>query len=211
MKGIMITVEGPDGAGKTTIAKALVEKLNQYHLTALFTREPGGTKISESIRELLLDKNNSEMVLNCEVLLFAAARSQHFHQLIKPSLLDGKIVVVDRFIDSSLVYQSYAQGADLKMVKLVNAFATDDFEDYLTIYLDIPSKLQKARLSYREFDRLESHGDSFMEMVNQGYQEIIKNNPQRIIRVDASNSVDSIVMDIIRILKDRDERFKVIE
>ena len=149
MNGIFITFEGPDGAGKTTQLKKLAEELKKQGHDVLVTREPGGTAISDQIRSIILDPVNKEMVDQAEVLLYAASRAQHVHQLILPALAAGRIVLCDRFIDASVAYQAYGLGVDVEMVKAISHYASSGLQATRTYILDVPVEVSLARLHHR--------------------------------------------------------------
>src|SRR5574337_711017 len=136
-KGILITLEGPEGAGKTTILHKILPMLTQTGADILTTREPGGIRIAESIREIILAPENTAIDGKTELLLFAAARRQHLNEKVRPALAEGKIVIIDRFIDSSVAYQGYARGIDVADVEMINNFATDGLLPDLTLYFDV--------------------------------------------------------------------------
>ena len=137
MSGLFITLEGGEGAGKTTIANAVIDKLSTLGIETLYTREPGGIKIAEKIREVILDRDHTEMDCRTEALLYAAARRQHLVEKVKPAMDEGRIVLCDRFVDSSIVYQGYARGIGMDEVREINQFAIEGFMPDLTIFFDI--------------------------------------------------------------------------
>lgn len=205
MRGKFITLEGPDGAGKSTQVKLLAQYFSSRGLTAVVTREPGGTPVAEKIREILLNPENQEITNRTEVLLYAAARAQHVEELIEPALTAGKMVICDRFIDSTLAYQGYGRGWDLDFLQKVNQIATGGWEPDLTILLDLPSEVGIGRIhSNRKGggDRLEQQDFDFHRRVRQGYLELAEKFPQRIKVVPAQESVD-VVWQMVRRLADR--------
>lgn len=198
MKGFFITLEGGDGSGKSTQIERLKAYLEGKGYSVLLTREPGGTKISEAIRQIILDKDYMEMTDMTEALLYAAARAQHVSQLIKPSIETGKIVICDRFVDSSIVYQGHARGIGIEKIAKINEFATEGLEPDLTILLDISAEDGLSRKkSQKELDRLEMQKLQFHQMVTEGYRNLASKNPERILTVDATLPIDQIEM-IIR-------------
>ena len=204
MKGLFITMEGPDGAGKTTVINQLIPLLQKHALVDIVsTREPGGSRIAEDIRKVILDVNNTEMDDRTEAILYAAGRRQHLKDRILPNLEKGNIVFCDRFVDSSLVYQGVARGIGVEEVAQLNRFATDGLEPSTTLYLDVPAevgleRIHKAR-GNRQFDRLDQEGLSFHTMVRNGYLEY----PERIVSIDATKSIEEVVEECFRVLVER--------
>ena len=207
MKGLFITMEGPDGAGKTTVINQLIPLLQKHALVDIIsTREPGGSRIAEDIRKVILDVNNTEMDERTEAILYAAGRRQHLKDRILPNL-EGNIVFCDRFVDSSLVYQGVARGIGVEEVAQLNRFATDGLSPSTTLYLDVPAevgleRIQKAR-GNRQFDRLDQEGLSFHTMVRNGYLELVKKYPERIVSIDATKSIEEVVEECFRVLVER--------
>ncbi|MFB6469305.1 dTMP kinase [Cytobacillus sp. Hz8] len=190
--GLFITVEGPDGAGKTTVVSMLAEKLREDGYQVLETREPGGIDIAEQIRRVILDKNNTAMDARTEALLYAAARRQHLIEKVKPALETGKIVLCDRFIDSSLAYQGYARGLGMEEVYLINQFAIEGMMPQLTIYFDIEPKLGLQRINKhkgREVNRLDLENLEFHHKVREGYFLLLEKYSDRIHKIDASRPI----------------------
>jgi len=183
-KGIFVTFEGIDGCGKSTQAGAFRQSLTDRGIEFLQVREPGGTAIGEKIRTLLLDRDNDGMTSEAELLLYEAARSQK--DVIRPALEEGKVVICDRFYDSSVAYQGYARGLDLEAVEFLNRFATRGLEPDLTFLLDLPVREAHNRMNVRQetMDRLEAEGLDFMEKVRAGYLELVRRHP-RIVKLDA--------------------------
>lgn len=196
MKGIFISFEGPDGSGKTTQIKRFAEFLESRGYSVIMTREPGGTRISEKIRSIILDPDNAEMDGMTEALLYAAARAQHVAQLIRPSLEEGKIVLTDRFMDSSIAYQGY--GRDLgEKIRIINEYAVGDTHPDLTFFLDIdPLDGLKRAKNRDELDRLEQESLDFHKAVYEGYLKLSEIYKDRYVHIDASKSVDDIFKDI---------------
>ncbi len=193
-RGLFITFEGPDGSGKSTQIKKLKNKLESIGFETVLTREPGGTAISENIREIILDVKNSEMDSLTESLLYAAARSQHVSQVIIPALSAGKTVICDRFMDSSIAYQGYGRKLG-DQVKIINEYAVRGISPDITFLLLLEPSIGKGRIK-REYDRLESEKNTFHEDVYQGYMELAKGNPNRIITIDATKSIVEIEKEI---------------
>lgn len=201
MKGIFITFEGPDGSGKTTQINLLTEYFKKRGKEVVVTREPGGTKISEKIRDIILNPENKGMSSICEALLYAASRAQHVYQVIKPSLNEGKIVICDRFTDSSVVYQGYARGLGEDTIENINYFATDGIEPDITFLLTLPAEAGiKRKTNDGNLDRLEQESLEFHKKVHDGYNKL-KARHKRIIEIDGTLSIDSIHSIILEKIK----------
>ena len=197
MRGIFISFEGPDGSGKTTQIKLFSKYLEEKGYPVLMTREPGGTGISEKIREIILDPANTEMDGMTEALLYAAARAQHVAQLIKPAIEEGKIVLTDRFMDSSIAYQGYGRGLGDK-IRIINEYAVDGTQPDLTFFLDLAPGEGIARAGKRKnLDRMERESLEYHKAVYEGYLELSKIYADRYVRIDASKSVEEISEEII--------------
>ena len=193
--GLFISIEGPDGSGKSTQIEVLRKYFEKQGIDVLLTREPGGTPISEKIREIILDKNNMEMDDMTEALLYAASRAQHVAEVIKPALAAGKIVICDRFIDSSIAYQGY--GRELgDCVRVINEYAVRGCMPDMTFLMKMDPKVGKERISESEQDRLEQEKLDFHRRVFDGYIEM-EERFDRIIGIDAERSIDEISADII--------------
>lgn len=194
-QGIFITIEGPEGAGKTTVLKLIGESLKNLGLDVMLTREPGGIPIAEQIREVILNKENTAMDGRTEALLYAAARRQHLIEKVVPALNAGKIVLCDRFIDSSLAYQGYARGLGIDEVYSINQFAIEGLMPQLTIYFDIePAEgLKRIKKSgIREVNRLDLEELQFHEKVRDGYKKSIEREKSRFFVVDASLPIEQV-------------------
>ena len=194
-RGIFITMEGPEGAGKTTITQMLGKALQQEGYQVLLTREPGGVPISEQIREVILNKDNTAMDSRTEALLYAAARRQHLVEVVMPELERGGIVLCDRFIDSSLAYQGHARGLDIEEVYNINKFAIGDIMPDATIFFDIDPEEGLRRIQSngeREVNRLDLEALDFHKKVCEGYQFIINRWKERFIIVDAGRTIDEV-------------------
>lgn len=194
-KGMFISIEGPDGAGKTTIFNMLGEMLEQKGYQVLTTREPGGIPIAEQIREIILDKKNTAMDARTEALLYAAARRQHLVEKVKPAVAEGKIVMTDRFIDSSLAYQGYARQLGIKEVFSINQFAIEEMMPQLTLYFDVSPEVGLNRINNnadREINRLDLETLEFHEKVREGYLLLLEQFPERIVKIDASQSIEQV-------------------
>lgn len=194
MKGYFITLEGPDGSGKTTVTNAVCEKLEQMGYQIVHTREPGGIEIAEQIRSVILDPKNTAMDAKTEALLYAASRRQHLVERVFPALKQGKIVICERFLDSSLAYQGYGRQLGFDEVLSINLFATDNIYPDLTVYLDVDEEIGLSRLKDRSFkDRLDQESIDFHHRVSQGYKEVLKRFKDRICIVDASKPLDEVI------------------
>ncbi|PAL09329.1 dTMP kinase [Peribacillus simplex] len=194
-RGIFITMEGPEGAGKTTITQMLGKALQQEGYQVLLTREPGGVPISEQIREVILNKDNTAMDSRTEALLYAAARRQHLVEVVMPELERGGIVLCDRFIDSSLAYQGHARGLDIEEVYNINKFAIGDMMPDATLFFDIDPEEGLRRIQSsgeREVNRLDLEALDFHKKVCEGYQFIINRWKERFIIVDAGRTIDEV-------------------
>lgn len=195
-KGLFITFEGPEGAGKTTILQMLMEKLQADGVKVLYTREPGGIEIAEQIRNVVLDKNNTAMDPRTEALLYAAARRQHLVEKVEPALEEGYIVLCDRFIDSSLAYQGHARKLGIDEVYSINRFAIEDMMPHLTLYFDIEPEIGLERInqsSEREVNRLDLENLQFHQDVREGYQILLKRFPKRLYKIDAGQTIDAVL------------------
>ncbi|MBQ1534788.1 MAG: dTMP kinase [Erysipelotrichaceae bacterium] len=203
MKGYFITFEGPDGSGKTTVATAVCEELKKRGYEVIHTREPGGIEISEKIRNIILDPENTMMDAKTEALLYAASRRQHLVEKVFPAIRDGKIVICERFLDSSLAYQGYGRQLGFDEVLEINLFAIDRTYPDLTVYLDVDEQVGLDRLSSRNFkDRLDQESIDFHHRVAQGYQEVLRRFKDRIRIVDASRGKEEVIADSLnRILE----------
>ena len=195
-KGLFITMEGPDGSGKSTQIQFLKEYFEEHGIPCLFTREPGGTPIGEKLRNIILDKANAEMCDMTEALLYAASRAQHVEELIKPALEQGKVVVCDRFIDSSIAYQGY--GRELgDAVRVINEYAICGCMPDLTFLMELDPSIGKSRICADVQDRLELERIEFHNRVYEGYQEIAKIYDDRFACINAARDKEAIRADII--------------
>lgn len=195
MQGHFITVEGGEGSGKTTVLSIVYKELIALGYSVLVTREPGGIPIAENIREIILNPANTQMEKRTEALLYAAARRQHLIEVIAPALDRGQIVLCDRFIDSSLVYQGYARGIGMEEVMAINEFAIGDLFPDLTVFFDIKPQEGLARIKeneQREINRLDLEEITFHEKVYEGYQLLLDKYPERIKRIDATQSINEV-------------------
>lgn len=203
-QGRFITVEGPDGAGKSTILNELYNKLVEEGRDVVKTREPGGVSIAEQIREVILNKENTAMDIRTEALLYAAARRQHLVEVVIPALEKGSIVICDRFIDSSLAYQGKGRDIGMTEVMNINQFAIEDKMPDLTLYFDIAPEEGLKRIAGhdgREVNRLDLESLDFHQKVYEGYQSLIEQYPDRIKVVDASKSKEEVLASAYDIVK----------
>ncbi|MCB2354958.1 dTMP kinase [Clostridium estertheticum] len=200
-RGRMIVLEGPDGSGKTTQIELLEKHLQKSGYEVVRVREPGGTEISEKIREIILDNDNCKMSYMCEALLYAASRAQLVNEVIKPALDKGKIVICDRFVYSSMVYQGIGRGLGMERIKSINEVAIDGLKPDLTFMITIPYEEGLNRKKKQgNLDRLENSGNEFHKKVFEGYMDIcIKYD--KIEVVDGNRSVGEIQKDIINTIK----------
>ena len=202
-KGKFITFEGCDGCGKSTQLKMLSDYLSKNNIPHVFTREPGGGKISEAIREILLNGKNSEMTDECEALLYAASRVQHLHDRVQPALDKGELVVCDRYVDSSFAYQAFARGLGVDFIGKINAYAIENYSPDVTIFIDLsPEEAFRRKHGADENDRLEQAGMSFHQKVYEGYQELAKTE-ERIITVSGRQTPDEVFADVLKALKEK--------
>ena len=194
MKGIFITFEGIDGCGKSTQCELLKDFLRESGKDFIFVREPGGTVIGERIREILLDKKNTQMTARTELLLFEAARAQITEEVIRPALEEGKTVICDRFFDSSSAYQGMARGMGMDFVSGLNMAATGGLAPDVTFFFDISAEEALERRGKRgeASDRIELAGLRFQEDVRKGYLELAKNSDGRIVTIDATQGIEEI-------------------
>ena len=208
MRGIFITIEGPDGSGKTTALQQVVPRLQQeMNRKVVATREPGGSPIAEKIRSLILDPSHTDMDSRTEALLYAASRRQHLIEKVLPVLESGDVIFCDRFVDSSIAYQGYARGIGEEGIREINEFATEGIEPDVTLYIDVPAEvgIQRihANLDEREYNRLDQEKLDFHEKVRAGYQQLAKANPERIVVVDGTMSREAVAEACYHIIKNR--------
>lgn len=193
-----ITFEGGECSGKTSIIEAVKKVLDEKKVSYITTREPGGIKIAEQIRSVILDINNKEMTKECETLLYAAARMQHLSERVIPALNNGYVVLCDRFLDSSLAYQGYARGIGMDNVLKANSFALDYLPE-LTIFIDVTPDVALKRLSSRseKQDRLDLETMDFHKRVYEGYHKVLNMYPDRVVRIDGNQSLEDVTKDCI--------------
>ena len=205
-RGLFLTFEGCDGCGKTTVLNRVSVLLREKGIPFLLTREPGGSKIAEEIRNVILDKKNTEMDPRCEALLYAASRRQHLVEIVLPAFKKGIHVLSDRYLDSSLAYQGYARGIGMEEVYSINLFAIDGMLPDLTFFLDLPPEEGLARIrknETREVNRLDLEKENFHKKVYEGYKILLENYPERIVRIDAKKTVEEESQEIFDILAKR--------
>lgn len=198
---MFITLEGPEGSGKSTQIKRLAKRLEALGYPVVTTREPGGTPIGDQIRHVLVRMENKELHPRTEILLFLAARAQLVEQLIKPALLDGKIILCDRYGDSTLAYQGYGHGLDLDQLRQMLDFATDHLKPDLTILMDLDVKTGLMRKKAEdEWNRLDAYEVLFHERVREGYLKLAHEEPERWRIVDASQGIEAVQEDLFQII-----------
>ena len=203
-KGLFIVFEGGEGSGKSTMLHRVAEWLRGVNIECITTREPGGIKISEDIREIILDKDNTNMDSRTEALLYAAARRQHLIEKVVPAINDGNIVLCDRFIDSSLAYQGYARNLGIDEIYNINKFAIDEYMPDLTLFFDLNPEEGLRRINNdnnREVNRLDLEKMDFHYKVREGYNILLERYKNRIVRIDASKSIDEVFNEVKNILE----------
>ncbi len=204
--GVFITLEGPEGAGKTTVAQHVAERLQAAGYPVILTREPGGTPIGDQVRQILLTHHNADMTPEAEILLFSASRAQLVRQVIKPALERSTIVVCDRYADSTLAYQGYGRGLNLNALRHITNFATNGLRPDLTILLDVEPEVGLARRrqaseSGAEWNRLDSETLNFYRRVRAGYLALAREEPDRWRVVDASRPLEEVLEEVWRIVE----------
>jgi dTMP kinase len=201
---MFITLEGPDGCGKTTQAQLLADHLRGLSLDVLQTREPGGTAISDQIRQILTDLSNTPMHPRTEILLFSASRAQLCHEVIRPHLQAGGTVLSDRFFDSTLAYQGYGHRLDLEALRAITAFATGGLVPDITFLLDIPAdEGLLRRKEHGGWNRLDAYNLEFHQRVRQGYLALAQAEPQRWLTIDGRQPVEAIQQELQRVIAPR--------
>jgi dTMP kinase len=202
-RGIFISLEGVEGCGKSTQAKLLAEHIAGLGCSVVLTHEPGGTPISEQLREILLEPRNADMTNITELLLYLASRAQHVDQLIRPALAEGKVVVCERFSDATFAYQGYARGLDLDLLEQVNKMATGGLEPDLTLLLDLKAEDGLFRKHGDHRDRLESESFDFHNRVRNGYLAIARRSPQRVEVIDAKGYIEDVHLSVKKCVDQR--------
>ena len=205
-KGFLVSLEGPEGAGKTSVLEAILPLLEEKNIEFLTTREPGGVLIGEKIREVILDPSHTQMDPKTELLLYIASRRQHLVEKVLPALAAGKLVIMDRFIDSSVAYQGFGRGLNIEAIDWLNQFATDGLKPDLTLYFDLDVEEGLARIAKnqeREVNRLDLEGLELHQKVRQGYLALSEKEPERIVKIDASQSFEAVFADVLAVLENR--------
>ena len=203
---MFITLEGPEGSGKTTAVEAAVKKLQEMGYEIVRTREPGGTPISEQIRNVILDKENTAMDRRTEALLYAASRRQHLVEKVWPALKEGKIVICDRYLDSSLAYQGGARGLGIDEILNINLFATENTWPDLTLLFDLKPEIGLARINAnanREVNRLDLEKLDFHNKVRESFLLLAKRYPERFVIIDASQDRETVAKDTMEAILSR--------
>lgn len=205
MSGKLIVFEGVEGCGKTTQMQRCFQWLESLNISVILTREPGGTELGKDLRALLLEKSPSKPVGEVtELLLYAADRSQHIEEELKPNLTIGKFILCDRYTDSTIAYQGYGRGLNMNLIHQLNQIATGGLESDLTIWLDVDVEVGLSRKrGQAKLDRIEQETITFHRRVQQGYTELATSNPSRIVRIDGNNSQDIVQKNIQEILQQR--------
>ena len=210
-KGIFISLEGPDGAGKSSVLEALIPILEAKGQAFVTTREPGGVAVAEKIRDVVLDPKHTEIDEKTELLLYIASRRQHLVERILPALDRGEMVLVDRFIDSSVAYQGFGRGLKVADIDWLNDFATDGLKPDLTLYFDIEAEEGLARIAKskeRGADRLDRERVEWHQRVREGYLSILEKEPNRVRKIDASQPLEKVVADTLAVLAERVESLR---
>ncbi len=203
---LFITLEGPEGSGKTSAINKVKEILESKGHEIVMTREPGGTAISEQIREVILNKENTSMDPRTEALLYAASRRQHLVEKIWPSVKEGKIVICDRYLDSSLAYQGFARNLGIEDILKINMYATENTFPDLTLLFDLDPEIGLGRINAdknREVNRLDLEKLSFHKAVREGYLKLAKMYPERFVIIDASKSKEEVVAQTLKAIEER--------
>lgn len=210
-KGIFISLEGPDGAGKSSVLEALIPILEAKGQAFVTTREPGGVAVAEKIRDVVLDPKHTEIDEKTELLLYIASRRQHLVERILPALDRGEMVLVDRFIDSSVAYQGFGRGLKVADIDWLNDFATDGLKPDLTLYFDIEAEEGLDRIAKskeRGADRLDRESVEWHQRVREGYLSILEKEPNRVRKIDASQPLEKVVADTLAVLAERVESLR---
>lgn len=212
-KGLFVVFEGGEGTGKTTAIDSIYEWIKEQGIECVKTREPGGIKIAEEIRQVILNKDNTTMDGRTEALLYAAARRQHLVEKVIPALERGAVVLCDRFIDSSLAYQGYARNLGIEEVMSINKFAIDEYMPDISILFDLDPRVGLERINInkdREVNRLDLEKIDFHEKVREGYNTVYNANKDRIIKINAKKSKEDVLIDIKDILSPiLEDRYKI--
>ena len=204
MSGRFITFEGIDGSGKSTQINMLSSWLNEKDIPNIIVREPGGSSVSEKVRDILLDRKNLNLSFNAESFLFLSARAQLVNEIVIPALENGKYVICDRYIDSTIAYQGFGRGLDVEFLKKMNHFAINGIYPHLTFFLNITIDESILRRSSESDDRMESSGNSFLSSVNEGYLQLLKQE-SRIKNINASKDVVTVFQNICQFMTEKFE------
>ena len=209
MSGLFITLEGPDGSGKSTMIGLIGQYLKEQGIEHVITREPGGTTIGEKIRGIIIDRENINMGPETEALLFAASRAQHVHEKILPAVEEGKVVVCDRFLLSSLAYQGVGRGLGIQEVRAVNEFGLRGMTPDLILFFHVDPEVTLLRKTKEGGDRLEEEGGVFHREVYEGYMTLLRMYPDNVVVIDAEKSVEEVYAQTItaltEVLKSKEE------
>ena len=203
---MFITLEGVEGSGKTTVATAIIATLKARGHDVLYTREPGGNKIAEQIREVILDVTHTGMDARTEALLYAAARRQHLVDVIEPALQRGQVVLCDRFVDSSIAYQGYGRGLGPEEVAAINRFAIAEMSPDLTVFIDVKPEIGLARINQdrgREVNRLDLEALAFHQKVYDGYLALAKAHSDRFVTVNGEQTASAVVDEVTNLIEAR--------
>lgn len=203
---MFITFEGPDGSGKSTILNLVYDELIKKNYNIVKTREPGGTSISEKLRDIILDKENCELTYRTEALLYAASRAQHVEEFILPNLENGVNVISDRYVLSSLAYQGYGRGLGFEEIYKLNDFATNSLNPDLTLFFTVdPITTLKRKSGLEEADRLELERESFHTKVYEGYMDILRRyqNKDNFVEIDATKSIEEVYKNCLSVIEER--------
>lgn len=208
MQGLLIVFEGVEGSGKTTQLRRCSDWLQSGGLgekiPVVVTREPGGTTLGLGLRKLLLEEDASLIQDRAELLLYAADRAQHVEEFLKPQLAQGAVILCDRYTDSTIAYQGYGRGLDLKLIQQLNYIATGGLESDLTLWLDVDAQIGLQRAQHRgKADRIEQADLAFHQKVQQGFTQLAQSYPQRIVRIDASQGQEDVYSSILDVLHQR--------
>lgn len=205
MNGLFITIEGPDGSGKTTVTHEVIKRLQEEGIDVIHTREPGGIDIAEQIRRIILNPKNTKMDAKTEALLYAASRRQHLVEKVIPALKSGKLVICERFVDSSLAYQGAGREIGIDAVYEMNQFAIEDVMPNLTIFIDVDPEVGIARINRNraDKDRLDMEGTEFHKRVYKGYEHVKERFKDRIVVVDGNQPLDEVIDSVYAIIKER--------
>ncbi|MBQ8293221.1 MAG: dTMP kinase [Bacilli bacterium] len=201
MMKAFITIEGNDGSGKSTVIEGLKKVFAERGVDVVFTREPGGSAIAEQIRGIILDPKNTEMDDKTEALLYAASRRQHLRETVLPALEQGKLVICDRFIDSSLAYQGHARGIGIEEVYDMNMFATSGMLPDLTLYILVSPEVGLSRKTHqKELDRLELETNNFHKTVYEGYLKLVERFPERVVLINGEKTKEEVLSETLKVI-----------